>query len=94
MRCGLAQVKDEDGRLMNDFTGRIKRDEWKPPSGAAPLPSGFPEGGQGLRRTCLTSALHIMFTGRVQVAHNLCTMRRLITVHGKPSDRLTVWALS
>jgi hypothetical protein len=26
-------VKDEDGRLMNDFTGRIKRDEWKPPSG-------------------------------------------------------------
>ncbi len=27
------QVKDEDGRLMNDFTGRIKRDEWKPPSG-------------------------------------------------------------
>ena len=29
------QVKDEEGRLMNDFTGRIKRDEWKPPTGAA-----------------------------------------------------------
>lgn len=27
------QVKDEDGRLMNDFTGRVKRDEWKPPKG-------------------------------------------------------------
>ncbi len=32
---GFAQVKDEEGRLMNDFTGRIKRDEWKPPSGEA-----------------------------------------------------------
>lgn len=27
------QVKDEEGRLMNDFTGRIKRDEWAPPAG-------------------------------------------------------------
>ena len=34
------QVKDEEGRLMNDFTGRIKRDEWKPPTGATlPLAS-------------------------------------------------------
>jgi intron-binding protein aquarius len=28
-----SQVKDEDGRLMNDFTGRVKREEWKPPAG-------------------------------------------------------------
>ena len=34
----LLQVKDEEGRLMNDFTGRIKRDEWRPPTGA-PLSS-------------------------------------------------------
>ena len=27
------QVKDEDGRLMNDFTGRVKREEWTPPAG-------------------------------------------------------------
>ena len=23
---------------MNDFTGKIKRDEWKPPSGTKPCP--------------------------------------------------------
>ncbi len=40
-RSEPAQVKDEDGRLMNDFTGRIKRDEWKPPSGAACLLGTF-----------------------------------------------------
>ena len=28
------QVKDEDGRLMNDFTGRVRPDEWRPPAGA------------------------------------------------------------
>ena len=27
------QVKDEEGRLMNDFTGRVKREEWQPPAG-------------------------------------------------------------
>jgi hypothetical protein len=27
-------VKDEDGRLMNDFTGRVRPDEWRPPAGA------------------------------------------------------------
>ena len=29
---------------MNDFTGRIKRDEWKPPSGALNLSETFPGG--------------------------------------------------
>ena len=29
----VLQVKDEEGGLMNDFTGRIKRDEWQPPAG-------------------------------------------------------------
>ncbi|CAK0785152.1 hypothetical protein CVIRNUC_008358 [Coccomyxa viridis] len=29
----VTEVKDEEGRLMNDFTGRIKRDEWRPPTG-------------------------------------------------------------
>ena len=32
--CNIGmQVKDEDGRLMNDFTGRVKREEWTPPAG-------------------------------------------------------------
>ncbi|KAG8363690.1 hypothetical protein BUALT_Bualt19G0048600 [Buddleja alternifolia] len=31
--CEIIEVRDEDGTLMNDFTGRIKRDEWKPPKG-------------------------------------------------------------
>ncbi|XP_012830701.1 PREDICTED: intron-binding protein aquarius-like [Erythranthe guttata] len=31
--CEIVEVRDEDGTLMNDFTGRIKRDEWKPPKG-------------------------------------------------------------
>lgn len=31
--CEVIEIRDEDGVLMNDFTGRIKRDEWKPPKG-------------------------------------------------------------
>ncbi|KAF3788553.1 Intron-binding protein aquarius [Nymphaea thermarum] len=31
--CEIVEVRDEEGTLMNDFTGRIKRDEWKPPKG-------------------------------------------------------------
>lgn len=31
--CEVIEVRDEEGVLMNDFTGRIKRDEWKPPKG-------------------------------------------------------------
>ncbi|KAL5700077.1 hypothetical protein ACHQM5_025575 [Ranunculus cassubicifolius] len=31
--CEVIEIRDEDGTLMNDFTGRIKRDEWKPPKG-------------------------------------------------------------
>ena len=31
--CEVVEVKDEGGTLMNDFTGRIKREEWKPPKG-------------------------------------------------------------
>ncbi|KAH9709891.1 P-loop containing nucleoside triphosphate hydrolases superfamily protein [Citrus sinensis] len=31
--CEIIEIRDEDGTLMNDFTGRIKRDEWKPPKG-------------------------------------------------------------
>lgn len=31
--CEIIEVHDEEGVLMNDFTGRIKRDEWKPPKG-------------------------------------------------------------
>ncbi|KAL6124939.1 hypothetical protein ACLB2K_077447 [Fragaria x ananassa] len=31
--CEIIEVHDEEGTLMNDFTGRIKRDEWKPPKG-------------------------------------------------------------
>ncbi|KAK9733643.1 hypothetical protein RND81_04G081100 [Saponaria officinalis] len=31
--CEVIEVRDEEGNLMNDFTGRIKRDEWKPPKG-------------------------------------------------------------
>lgn len=31
--CEVIEIRDEEGRLMNDFTGRIKRDEWKPPKG-------------------------------------------------------------
>lgn len=29
----VIEVKDEGGRLMNDFTGRVRRDEVKPPAG-------------------------------------------------------------
>ncbi|CAN6319789.1 unnamed protein product [Urochloa humidicola] len=31
--CEVIEVRDEEGTLMNDFTGRIKREEWKPPKG-------------------------------------------------------------
>uniref|UniRef100_A0A1D1XQ76 Intron-binding protein aquarius n=1 Tax=Anthurium amnicola TaxID=1678845 RepID=A0A1D1XQ76_9ARAE len=31
--CEVIEIHDEEGVLMNDFTGRIKRDEWKPPKG-------------------------------------------------------------
>ncbi|KAK4379778.1 hypothetical protein RND71_001640 [Anisodus tanguticus] len=31
--CEIIKMRDEEGILMNDFTGRIKRDEWKPPKG-------------------------------------------------------------
>ncbi|XP_057976627.1 uncharacterized protein LOC131163848 [Malania oleifera] len=31
--CEVIEIRDEEGALMNDFTGRIKRDEWKPPKG-------------------------------------------------------------
>ncbi|KAK4372375.1 hypothetical protein RND71_007759 [Anisodus tanguticus] len=31
--CEIIEMRDEEGILMNDFTGRIKRDEWKPPKG-------------------------------------------------------------
>ncbi|KAJ6841095.1 intron-binding protein aquarius [Iris pallida] len=31
--CEVIEIRDEEGILMNDFTGRIKRDEWKPPKG-------------------------------------------------------------
>ncbi|QCD89340.1 RNA helicase aquarius [Vigna unguiculata] len=31
--CEVIEIRDEEGNLMNDFSGRIKRDEWKPPKG-------------------------------------------------------------
>eukprot|EP00271_Cylindrocystis_brebissonii_P006901 TRINITY_DN197_c0_g1_i1.p1 TRINITY_DN197_c0_g1~~TRINITY_DN197_c0_g1_i1.p1 ORF type:complete len:1299 (+),score=219.01 TRINITY_DN197_c0_g1_i1:142-3897(+) len=31
--CEVVEVRDEGGVLMNDMTGRIKREEWKPPVG-------------------------------------------------------------
>ncbi|KAL0740229.1 hypothetical protein Bca4012_081742 [Brassica carinata] len=31
--CEVIDIRDEEGNLMNDFTGRVKRDEWKPPKG-------------------------------------------------------------
>ncbi|KAL6757285.1 hypothetical protein V8C86DRAFT_1695364 [Haematococcus lacustris] len=31
--CEIIELKDEGGRLMNDFTGRVRRDEYKPPEG-------------------------------------------------------------
>lgn len=31
--CEIIEMRDEEGNLMNDFTGRVKRDEWKPPKG-------------------------------------------------------------
>ncbi|GFR52139.1 hypothetical protein Agub_g14654, partial [Astrephomene gubernaculifera] len=33
--CEVIEVRDEGGRLMNDFTGRVRRDEVKPPEGYA-----------------------------------------------------------
>mmetsp|Transcript_15961 Transcript_15961/g.37841 ORF Transcript_15961/g.37841 Transcript_15961/m.37841 type:complete len:1392 (+) Transcript_15961:941-5116(+) len=31
--CEVIEVKDEDGHLMNDFTGRVKPDQQRPPAG-------------------------------------------------------------
>lgn len=31
--CEVIEICDEEGQLMNDFTGRVKREEWKPPKG-------------------------------------------------------------
>lgn len=31
--CEVIEVKDEDGKLMNDFTGRVKPDQRRPPAG-------------------------------------------------------------
>ncbi|KAG8043156.1 hypothetical protein GUJ93_ZPchr0922g6512, partial [Zizania palustris] len=31
--CEVIEIRDEESSLMNDFTGRIKREEWKPPKG-------------------------------------------------------------
>ncbi|XP_019455598.1 PREDICTED: intron-binding protein aquarius-like [Lupinus angustifolius] len=31
--CEIIEIRDEEGTLMNDFSGKIKRDEWKPPKG-------------------------------------------------------------
>lgn len=31
--CEVIEMRDEAGHLMNDFTGRVKREEWKPPQG-------------------------------------------------------------
>lgn len=31
--CEIIEIRDEEGALMNDFTGRIKREDWKPPKG-------------------------------------------------------------
>lgn len=32
--CEVVEVRDEEGVLMNDFTGQIKPDQWKPPHGS------------------------------------------------------------
>lgn len=31
--CEVIEVKDSDGKLMNDFTGRVRPDEWTSPTG-------------------------------------------------------------
>ncbi|KAA6418260.1 MAG: embryo defective protein [Trebouxia sp. A1-2] len=31
--CEVMEVKDEEGGLMNDFTGRVRREDWHPPNG-------------------------------------------------------------
>ncbi|KAJ3709379.1 hypothetical protein LUZ61_013084 [Rhynchospora tenuis] len=31
--CEVIEIRDEEGNLMNDFTGKVKREEWKPPKG-------------------------------------------------------------
>ncbi|KAG2495214.1 hypothetical protein HYH03_006820 [Edaphochlamys debaryana] len=31
--CEVVELRDETGKLMNDFTGRVRRDEVKPPQG-------------------------------------------------------------
>eukprot|EP00898_Chlorokybus_atmophyticus_P006825 jgi/Chlat1/7143/Chrsp57S06803 len=32
--CEVIELKDEENNLMNDFSGRTKPDEWKPPKGS------------------------------------------------------------
>ncbi|OMO78046.1 Intron-binding protein, aquarius [Corchorus capsularis] len=31
--CEVIEIRDEEGTLMNDFSGRTKREDWKPPKG-------------------------------------------------------------
>lgn len=31
--CEIIEIHDEEGTLMNDFSGKIKREDWKPPKG-------------------------------------------------------------
>ncbi|XP_058724177.1 uncharacterized protein LOC131595734 isoform X2 [Vicia villosa] len=31
--CEVIEIRDEEGTLMNDFSGKIKREDWKPPKG-------------------------------------------------------------
>lgn len=33
--CEVVEVRDEEENLMNDFTGRVRRDEAKPPVGTS-----------------------------------------------------------
>jgi len=31
--CEVIELRDADGKPMNDFTGRSKREQWTPPKG-------------------------------------------------------------
>jgi hypothetical protein len=31
--CEVIELRDADGKLMNDFTGRARREQWTPPKG-------------------------------------------------------------
>ena len=31
--CEVIELRDADGKPMNDFTGRARREEWAPPKG-------------------------------------------------------------